>query len=285
MTPAPAKINLGLHVLRRRPDGYHDVRTLFLRIGWADFVSVGPAAGLVFACSDRSLPAGEQNLCVRAAIALAATAGVEPDARIHLEKHVPIGAGLGGGSSDAATTLILLDDLWGLGLPRSELVRIAASIGSDVPFFLFEGAAIGEGRGERILPLVGHDGAAYRMPFPLCVVVPDVSISTAEAYRLVGTRDATGMGPENAIEDVVRSNDLERWAALLVNDFEKPLLNRHPEIGVARQLLIDAGAGYASLSGSGSAVFGGFEEESMCSAAAETARLAGLRVWWGYASA
>ncbi|QXD15878.1 4-(cytidine 5'-diphospho)-2-C-methyl-D-erythritol kinase [Rhodocaloribacter litoris] len=273
---APAKINLGLHVLCRRPDGYHDLETVFLRIGWADRLAARPGADLRMTCSDPALPTDERNLCVKAARALQRAFGVTHGAALHLEKHVPYGAGLGGGSSDAAATLLLLSDLWDLDAPPDRLHALAAGLGSDVPFFLGPEAAFATGRGEHLTPLMDPaTGTPYRFPFALVVAVPPVHVATVEAYRLVRPR-ATGRPDLRA---VVTSNDLARWRAELVNDFEAPVMAAFPGIRAAREVLLKAGAGYAALSGSGAAVFGVFEAEAAARAAAEAARQAGCRVW------
>lgn len=271
---APAKLNLGLHVLRRRADGFHDLATVFLPIGWADRVEGAPAPGLRLTCSDPALPTGDDNLVVRAAAALRQWAGVEAGARLHLEKRVPYGAGLGGGSSDAAATLRLLVRLWGVDVSRAALHDLALDLGSDVPFFLEGVAASATGRGERLAPLTDGDGRPYRCPFWIVVAVPPVHVGTAEAYALVTPDDRDR--PD--LEAAVRSDDLGRWRAEVGNDFQGPVEAAHPEIRDVRRALLDAGAGYASLSGSGSAVFGVFEGEAAARAAG-AALAARCRVW------
>ncbi len=275
---ASAKINLGLHVLRKRPDGFHDLETVFVRIGWADTVTAQAADALTLTCSDPALPTNESNLVMKAARLFAQKTGHRQGARLHLDKHVPYGAGLGGGSSDAAATLHLLNDLWNLGYPPGELHDLAARLGSDVPFFLRGDAAYATGRGEQLTPLADPaTGDAYVFPFALVVVVPPVAVSTPEAYGLVQPNDLHR--PD--LRAVVLSNDLDRWNRELANDFEPPILARYPEVAHARALLRKAGAAYTSLSGSGSAVFGVFEDDATAHAAAEAARLTGLRVWHG----
>ncbi|MDT0633178.1 4-(cytidine 5'-diphospho)-2-C-methyl-D-erythritol kinase, partial [Rubrivirga litoralis] len=271
--PAPAKLNLGLHVLRRRADGFHDLETVFLPIGWADTLAAAPASDLALTTTDPALPTDGRNLVVRAARALAAWGGVEAGARLHLDKRVPYGAGLGGGSSDAAAALRLLAELWELAVPDDVLVDLALGLGSDVPFFLDGRPALATGQGERLAPLLGAAGAPYRCPFWIVVAVPDVHVGTAEAYGLVTPRDRD----RPALADVVRSNDLARWRAELANDFQAPVEAAHPAIAAARRALVAGGAGYASLSGSGSAVFGAFESEAAARAAARSAT--GCRVW------
>ncbi len=275
---APAKLNLGLHVLRKRPDGYHDLATVFIRLPWHDVLTARPANRFHFTCSDPALPTGKGNLCVQAAHHLIDTFNVTQGAALHLEKRLPYGAGLGGGSSDAAATLRLLDHFWDLNAPVERLHSIALTLGSDVPFFLGPEAAYATGRGEQLTPLLDAETAEpYRLPFALVVVVPDVLIATAEAYRLVRPR-AEGRADLRA---VVCSNDLARWRRELINDFEAPIFRAHPAVAAVKAMLLDAGAGYAALSGSGAAVFGVFEHDTTATAAAEAARHAGHRVWQG----
>ncbi len=264
---APAKINLGLHVLRKRPDGYHDIETVFLRIPWADRITAEPATDLSMTCSDPALPTDERNLCLQAAQRLAEAFNVDAGVVLHLDKTVPYGAGLGGGSSDAAATLEVLNLLWDVGAPHETLQTIGAEIGSDVPFFLQpERAAYATGRGEELRPLRDASGAPYRCPFALVVAVPPVQVSTPDAYRRVTPEG----GDRPDLRAVVTSNDLARWRRELVNDFDAPIRAAHPEIQAVAHALTDAGAGYVSLSGSGSAVFGVYAE----TAAARTAAAA-----------
>jgi len=270
---APAKINLGLHVLRRREDGYHDVETVLFPIGWHDILRVEQAEGFRFTCSDGSLPTDERNLCVRAALALAERSGVPAKGWLHLGKQVPHGAGLGGGSSDAAHTLSLLADFWSLSVESDVLHDLASSLGSDVPFFLHSEPMLATGRGEVLAPIAEEE---YHMPYALAVIMPPVQVSTANAYALVAPRD--DHRPD--LRAVVRSNDLERWRHELVNDFEAPILAMHPEIHAARQLLLDAGAGYVAMSGSGAAVYGVFERDEAAQNIAEATRARGAQAWW-----
>ena len=302
---APAKINLGLHVLRRRSDGYHDIETVLLRVSWHDVLSVAPAATLRFTCSDPALPTGEANLCVAAAKALAVEAGIDEGAALRLDKRLPYGAGLGGGSSDAAATLMLLADFWKLDCSQGQLHDVAAALGADVPFFLGAGAeeavdatayaAYATGRGDQLRSLTEQASATsggrsprearsvpqppYRLPFSLVVVVPPVEVSTADAYRLVEPTEHH----RPSLPDIVRSNDLVVWREHLTNDFQAPIFDAYPAIENACIALHDAGAEYTSLSGSGSAVYGCFSDEARARAAAESARRNGLRVWWGAA--
>lgn len=260
---APAKINLGLHVLRRRPDGYHDIETVLHRIDWADTIHAESAETLSMTCSDPTLPTNEDNLCMEAARRLAATFGVERGATLHLEKRVSHGAGLGGGSSDAATTLRLLTRLWDLDATAGELRQIAREIGSDVPFFLLDApAAYATDRGDAPTPLTTKD-ALYRLPYPLVVAVPSVRISTPQAYARVTPRE----NGRPDLRELVRSNHLSRWRETLVNDFDGPIADSEPMVSSLRDRLTEAGAEYVSLSGSGAAVYGVFSTEQDARAA------------------
>ena len=255
---APAKINLGLHVLRKRSDGYHDIETVFLKIPWEDRLIVEPSESFSFTCSDPSLPVNKNNLCVKAAHGLWDIAGQKLGAKLHLEKHIPYGAGLGGGSSDAANTLLLLRDFWQMDVPYEELHKLASSLGSDVPFFLSDNTMYATGRGEVLEPLhMPGSGESYRCPFQIIVAVPDIHVSTAEAYHNITLDSASRPG----LKELVASNDLTAWQDKLVNDFETTVFQTHPELALLKQQLYDAGAGYAAMSGSGSAVFGMFPNE------------------------
>ena len=256
-----AKINLGLNVLRRRDDGYHDISTVFVPYkGLRDVLEIvladepGPGAGsqestAAPTLTEYGLLSGcepEKNLCYRAWKLMSQKYGIGP-VHIHLYKNIPTGSGLGGGSADAAFTLRLLSDLFGLGLSDEELAADAATLGSDCAFFIYNRPMLAGGRGEilRDCP-VNLDG--YRIE----VVVPPVHVSTAEAYRGV-----TPAFPAIPVEDIV-CRPPEQWRDRLVNDFERYILPAHPEIAAAKKAFYDRGAVYASMSGSGSSVYGIF---------------------------
>lgn len=265
--PAPAKINLGLHVLRVRPDGFRDIDTVFVRIPWSDTVSVEPSDRLEMTCSDPSLPTDDGNLCMRAARRLADALGRDDraGARIHLDKRVPYGAGLGSGSSDAATTLELLRRLWQIDATATpRLHDIAAALGSDVPFFLGRPVARGTGRGEILEPI--HAPALARLHW--LVVVPPVHVATGPAYGLVTPNDRNR--PDLA--GLVAGADLERWRRELVNDFQAPVAARYPEVAEILSTLAGTGADYVSLSGSGSSVFAVYEDHQNATEAYERVR-------------
>lgn len=256
--PAFAKINLGLRVLGRRPDGYHEILTVFQTITLHDRLTFGrlPDGSFELLCTAPDVPADESNLVRRAADALRARFGVARGARVELEKTIPAGGGLGGGSADAAVALVGLARLWGLDAGGRELAEIGARLGADVPFFLTGGTALGEGTGTDITPLAD---APERH---LLVVTPDVKVSTAEAYKALNARALTKAdGAVNLSVSRTESRIRGSLRGELRNDFEAAVFPMHPEIGRVRAALAGVGARPALLSGSGSSVFGVFESE------------------------
>jgi 4-diphosphocytidyl-2-C-methyl-D-erythritol kinase len=250
--PSFAKVNLHLRVLGRREDGFHDIFTVFQTISLSDDFTFEPADVLELICDDPAVPTDETNLILRAAKAL------KPDgkARISLVKRIPMGGGLGGGSSNAATALIGLNRLWGLGLSTSQHASFGAEIGSDVPFFLTGGTALGIGRGTDIEPFPDLDAGF------MVVIAPGTHVSTAAAYAGLHAENLTNI-ELNRILRVCRSEtespDFLRSA--LINDFEPTIFAEFPEIGRAKQRLLELGASQALMSGSGSSVFGIFDKE------------------------
>jgi 4-diphosphocytidyl-2-C-methyl-D-erythritol kinase len=267
---AYAKVNLGLEVLGRRPDGYHELRTIFQTVDLFDRLSFEPADGDVeLVVSEPDLPSGEDNLVVKAARALAKAAGRSAGARIRLEKAIPPGRGLGGGSSDAAMTLIVLNELWGCGLTAEELCRVAATIGMDVPFFLVGGTALGVGRGEVVFPL------ECQLEVPIVLILPDFAIATAEAYgNLILTKRESSLKLQSfALSCLGGGNELLG----LVNDLESATKEYSPAIHAYRDNLAELGATVSSMSGSGSAVFGIFLDEAVAHSAAQSLAARGIR--------
>ncbi len=250
-----AKINLGLRLLRKRPDGYHDLETVFHRIEMHDELSFRLTDGTVSLETDRKdLPTDSSNLCIKAAEYMRSRAPAGSGVAMRLRKGIPIGAGLGGGSSDAATVLLALNDLWSVKASADQLKSDALRLGSDVPFFLSEGSAAATGRGDllEVLPV--------EMPYWIVVAVPPVAVSTAWAYANVRLRS---VAPSVSLKEVM-TRSLRDWKVLrsqLTNDFESTVIASHPAIGKAKQHLLDGGALVALMSGSGSAVFGLFAEE------------------------
>ena len=272
--PAFAKINLGLRVLGRRPDGYHEISTVFQTVSLHDTLTfeTAPAGRLEMVCTDAEIPADETNLVLRAASALRERFGVALGARVGLEKVIPAGGGLGGGSSDAAVTLAALATLWGIETDAGELAEIGARLGADVPFFLYGGTAAGKGTGTDIRPL------ADAPKMHLCVVTPCVRVSTAEAYGALG---APALTKEGALVNLSVSRTEADFPDSLCdvwsNDFEAVVVRLHPEIGRAREALSRAGARRVMLSGSGSSVFGVFESKG---AAARACAALGAETGW-----
>jgi 4-diphosphocytidyl-2-C-methyl-D-erythritol kinase len=235
---APAKINRELRVGGRRPDGYHEIHSRLVSISLADRISVAPAPKLRFTCDVDSLPAGEENLVVRAATLLARRAGRDPAVALHLEKRVPIGGGLGGGSSDAAITLRLLAALWRLREPEFLLEELAAELGSDVPFFLAGGEADARGRGELLTPI--EDGE----PADLLLLVPPFVVSTAAVYAAYA---GGGTLPERL--EVASARD--RY--LGPNDLAPAVLDKEPRMGAYLESAAFVTPDFA-ISGSGATV-------------------------------
>ncbi|HEY3402280.1 MAG TPA: 4-(cytidine 5'-diphospho)-2-C-methyl-D-erythritol kinase [Ohtaekwangia sp.] len=243
----PCKINLGLHVVRKRQDGYHDVETCFYTVPWTDILEIIPSEKNSFNCSGSPIQGNpEDNLCVKAYDLLHKDFSLPPVA-MHLHKIIPTGAGLGGGSADAAYTLRLLNDLFDLKLSQPQLAAYASRIGSDCAFFIYDQPMIGTGRGDILEPINIDLASKF-----LLLVKPDVHVSTATAY--------SGVTPhvnELPVSEII-SRPLADWKDLLQNDFEKSVFQRYPEIATIKDTLYTMGAIYASMSGSGSTVFGIF---------------------------
>jgi 4-diphosphocytidyl-2-C-methyl-D-erythritol kinase len=251
---AHAKVNLDLRVLGARADGYHELRTVFQTIELHDaLVCVEQPGPFSLRCRTPGVPLDASNLVWRAAAALWAALGRRGeirDAVVRIDKAIPVEAGLGGGSADAAAALMALARLWG-GAPISLLREVGAAIGADVPFFLSGGTALGLGRGEEIYPLVDLP------PHFVVIVRPPFGVSTAEAYGWYDEDRASGQRDENREFQQLPVPWPSR-AAQMINDLEPPVMRRHPEIGAVKQQLRELGATAAAMSGSGSAVFGLF---------------------------
>jgi 4-diphosphocytidyl-2-C-methyl-D-erythritol kinase len=244
-------------VLGARPDGYHELRTVFQSIALHDtLLCVSRPGPFAITCRTPGIPLDESNLVWRAAAALWAAigrGGPPIDVSVAIRKEIPTQAGLGGGSADAAATLVALARLWG-GVPLPLVRDVASGIGADVPFFLAGGTALGLGRGEEIYPLVD-------LPTHWIVVVqPPYGISTAEAYSWYDEDRAAGLREPR--EPQMLPVPWPTRAAQMVNDLEPPVVRRHPEIGAFKTVLREAGAVAAAMSGSGSAVFGLFRSQA-----------------------
>lgn len=249
---ANCKINLGLRVVRKREDGYHELETVMLPVrGLYDVVRVDRSdddivslttSGIVVDCQ------ADKNIVVRAARLMQERYSVG-GVRLHLDKRVPFGAGLGGGSSDATAVIMAINELYGLGLDNPTLTSLAAELGSDTAFFVYNRPQLCTGRGEIMTPVDVDLRGLW-----LVVVKPDEGVSTAEAYRGVRPRV-----PEEPLVDVLR-RPIEEWQRCIVNDFEPHIFEAHPRIKNIKDMLLRGGALYAAMSGSGSAVFGLFAE-------------------------
>jgi 4-diphosphocytidyl-2-C-methyl-D-erythritol kinase len=248
-----AKINLGLNVLRKRADGYHDIETVFYPIPLCDaleaLVEEDLGQGqLVYTRSGIEVPGDPtKDLCVRAHALIIARRTI-PGVRLHLHKMIPMGAGLGGGSSDGAHTLLLLDTLLNLKIPKAEMLTMAAELGSDCPFFFGKGAMLASGRGEMLTSL-GLDLAGLH----LVLIHPNIHVGTSEVYA-----NTKPSGQSIDLGAVVRRSGIPHWQKDLVNTMEPFVASKHPLIAEIKQLLIEKGALYAAMSGSGSTVFGIF---------------------------
>ena len=253
--PSFAKINLDLRILGTRADGFHDLKTIFQSLTLFDNVTVTARRGpLAVTCDEPDIPTDQRNLVWKAASLLhrsvTGKSSAPRDIAIDLRKRVPSEAGLGGGSSNAAMTLLALNQLWKFDLDISTLARIGARLGSDVPYFLIGGTALGLGRGDDIYPLAD-------MPLVHVVILrPGFGVSTADAYKWFDEETRRAL-KEPAPRQVPPG--WPAWSETLRNDLENPVVRHHPAIGRIRQSLLDAGATFAAMSGSGSAVFGLFE--------------------------
>lgn len=240
----PAKINLGLHVVRKRKDGYHDIETLFFPVPeLCDILEIVRADSFRMRVYNASIEG--ENLCGKAWRLMAERYGIPP-VEILLYKKIPMGAGLGGGSSDAAWTLRGLDMVFELKLPKDELASLAAELGSDCPFFIYDSPMIARGRGEilssfDVPSLEGHEVRIFPQPD---------FVSTREAYAGISPHE-----PVHRLEEVLNL-PVGEWRGLLVNDFETTVFAGHPALAAAKQALYDDGALYAAMSGSGSALYG-----------------------------
>ena len=253
LTFPDAKINLGLNIVSKRPDGYHDIETVMLPIPSHDILEIVEATDGhdSLHCSGRPVDCPmEKNLVYKALMKMRGHRPIPP-VSIYLDKQTPDGAGLGGGSADAAYTLRVLNELFGLGATREDMARMAAEIGADCPFFIYDIPMSCTGTGTDLTPI--------EMSLPagmwILIVKPDVSVPTREAYAGVTPRK-----PAQPIADILKA-PVEQWQGRLLNDFEPSVFARYPRISRLKQQILDAGAIYASMSGSGSAVFGLFRNK------------------------
>ena len=250
---APAKINIGLDILSKRDDGFHNLNTLFYPINdLFDALYMERSDNFSFSCSDNSIPNDESNLVVKAKNLLEKISGKHINVKIDLHKIIPSQAGLGGGSSDAAATLISLNEMFHLGIKHESMLKIALDLGSDVPFFIKAKPAIGTSRGE-ILEQVNLE-----INKPILIVNPGINVSTGEAFSFINPVDK----PTNYKSAIVNDElDYPKAMQLIKNDFEEVVFKKYPEIGVIKNLCLSNGALFSLMSGSGSTVYAIFNSE------------------------
>jgi 4-diphosphocytidyl-2-C-methyl-D-erythritol kinase len=246
---APAKVNWFLVVSGKREDGYHDIQSLIQCIDIFDTLGF-EESGRLELITDAPIPAWE-NLVLKAAELLKKTTQTRKGARITLHKKIPLSAGLGGGSSDAAATLTGLGRLWGIKLAHKELLALSATLGSDIPFFLDSPAAVVEGRGEKVAPV------SLKRRWPLLLIKPDFGVSTARAYGLLKEYSGKVHDTEGLIR-ALDSGDFSSIKAIIKNSLEAPVFREHPEVKKIKDTLIESGALMSLMSGSGPTVFGVF---------------------------
>jgi 4-diphosphocytidyl-2-C-methyl-D-erythritol kinase len=253
-----AKINLGLNITRKREDGYHDLETVFYPLQIRDAIEVievnnagNETEPFRFSHSGNEIQGtSENNLCYKAWHLLKRDFPGIPPIAFHLHKAIPMGAGMGGGSADASFTLMLLNKKFNLGINEAQLIDYALALGSDCPFFILNKPVLAKGRGEIMESLHLSLKGYY-----ICIVFPHIHISTPWAFKQI--KPAV---PDMHLDEII-TQPLHTWKALMKNDFESAVFTAYPEIGSIKKQLYDAGAQYASLSGSGSTVFGIFEKE------------------------
>ncbi|WP_436517400.1 4-(cytidine 5'-diphospho)-2-C-methyl-D-erythritol kinase [Ekhidna sp. To15] len=245
-----AKINLGLNIVSKREDGYHNIESCFYPIPWHDSLEVIEAASFAFHSYGLDIPGdSSSNLCVKAFELIKKDHHI-PSVEIHLLKNIPMGAGLGGGSADGAFMLKMLNEMFRLSLTDSQLETYALQLGSDCPFFIKNQPVIAMGRGEQ-LTSIDLDLSGYH----LAIHNPGIHVSTREAYGGVSPKN-----PTKSVREIIQT-PLKHWKGTLVNNFESSIFPNHPAIADLKQEMYDTGAVYASMTGSGSTVFGLFEGE------------------------
>ncbi|MEU6280897.1 4-(cytidine 5'-diphospho)-2-C-methyl-D-erythritol kinase [Streptomyces sp. NPDC047028] len=248
----PAKVNVQLAVGAARPDGFHDLANVFLAVGLYDEVTVTPAAGLRVTCEGpdaAQVPLDHSNLAARAALALAARRGIEPNVHIHIAKDIPVAGGMAGGSADGAGALLACDTLWGTGASRAELLAICADLGSDVPFSLVGGAALGVGRGERLTAL--ETGGTFHWVFAMAERGLSTPAVFREFDRLAEGRDIPEPVASRDLLDALAKGDAEALAATVSNDLQPAALSLFPELTDTLEAGRAAGALATLVSGSG----------------------------------
>jgi 4-diphosphocytidyl-2-C-methyl-D-erythritol kinase len=268
MTPSisfktPAKVNLGLHILGKREDGFHELETLFQMVNWCDEIKIECLSrGLELVCNQPDIPTDKGNLVIRAAHILQTRYPERcKGARIHLNKNIPHGAGLGGGSGNAAGVLLGLNFLWGLKLKREDLISVASELGSDVPFFLFSPCAIGRGRGEILEPVKNS------IRFYVLMVYPGFAVPTASVYGNLKLKLTKRENNISILKNFLLQSEFARLGATWSNDLELFVFKEYPGLSGIKKEMLALGAKGALLSGSGSTVFGIFDNPETANSA------------------
>lgn len=261
---SPCKVNLLLNILGKRADGFHELETVMLPVALCDDLILKRAGhGITFTCSEPALPTDSRNLVVRAAGQFLARAGISDGVSIHLEKRIPMAAGLGGGSGNAANTLLALNELFDYPLHAPDLQTLAAGLGSDVPFFLQSGPALATGRGEHVKALDPFNALRGHWLF---LVHPGFGISTPWAYQqLANFPEALNgqAGRANRLVDALQQGDLNAAKTDFYNSLEAPALRKYPILRLYQEFLREQGAWVSLMSGSGSTTFALFESEAI----------------------
>jgi 4-diphosphocytidyl-2-C-methyl-D-erythritol kinase len=264
-----AKINWTLDVLHRREDGFHEIRTIYQTVSLHDTLALIKTDGIIeVLCEDSRVPCDETNLAYKAAESLREAAGISKGARIEIDKRIPVAAGLGGGSSNAAATLLALVKLWQIEIDDRTLFGIAAILGSDVPFFLIGGTALGVGRGEEVYRIEQAESEH------VLLVNPRFAVSTREAYEKL-SRLTMPWSALNIPFTLLAAKGVSGLPLVARNDLEEAVLAAHPEIAEVKRRLLSLGARHAQMSGSGATVFGVFDNSQAIEQAESEARAAG----------
>ncbi|MCQ2288212.1 MAG: 4-(cytidine 5'-diphospho)-2-C-methyl-D-erythritol kinase [Muribaculaceae bacterium] len=253
-----AKINLGLNIVERRPDGYHNIETVFYPINLTDVLEIVPGTSddATLTCYGRTVDCPvEKNLVMKAYRLMQRHYGIGP-VDMHLYKHIPDGAGLGGGSSDAAHAMLMLNDIFGLGIDKATLAAHAATLGADCAFFIYNTPMTASGIGDVLTPLDVDLKGKH-----LLLAKPDVMVPTAEAYSRVKPE------PSQVKPEEVVACPIEQWDGVLKNDFEPSVFALHPELWMMKSAMLETGAQYACMSGSGSSIIGIYDSATMAEAA------------------
>jgi 4-diphosphocytidyl-2-C-methyl-D-erythritol kinase len=270
---SPGKVNLLLNILGKRPDGFHELETVMQPVNLCDRLTFERRGGAVeLSCSDAALPVDSRNLVHRAATGFLQTAKISDGVRIHLEKKIPLAAGLGGGSGNAATTLLALNKLFGQPLSAAKLSELAASLGSDVPFFLQDQPALATGRGEKIQPLDFFPALRDKV---FLLIHPGFGIATAWAYENLARFPAALNGKKSRAQKLIsllKTNDLKMAAKEFYNSLEAPALEKYPVLALFQEFLRAHGALAALMSGSGSTTFAIAENVALAESLAEKFR-------------